>query len=248
VDDPHVGALFRLVRLRLGWRQRDVAERAGVSQQLVALVETGLLERLTLQKLRAVAAVLQIRLPLNPRWRGGEADRLLDHDHALIVNAVAGIVRSIGWTVLVEYTFSRYGERGSIDLLAWHPRYRALLIVEVKTRVYDSQDLLITMDRKARLAPELLAQERGWKAQQVGRVLILPATTGNRGLLRRYEHSLGASLPQRTHQVRRWLRDPMGPISGVWFLSETTVVGGKWLSAGRQRVRRPDPRSDIPTH
>jgi transcriptional regulator with XRE-family HTH domain len=114
VDDPRVGALFRVIRLRLGWRQKDVAKRAGVSQQLVAIVEAGLIERLSLQKLRLIAAGLQIRLPLDPRWRGGEADRLLDSDHAGIVNAIAGILRRLSWMVVVEYTFNHFGERGSI--------------------------------------------------------------------------------------------------------------------------------------
>ena len=49
---------------------------------------------------------------------------------------------SAGWEVHPEATFNVFGERGSIDILAFHPRYGALLIVEVKSAVPDMQSML----------------------------------------------------------------------------------------------------------
>ena len=37
-----------------------------------------------------------------------------------------------GWEVVPEATFNEFGERGSIDILAFHPKHGALLVVEVK--------------------------------------------------------------------------------------------------------------------
>lgn len=243
MDDLRVATLYRALRMRRGWRQVDVSKKSGVSQQQIAVLEAGRLEELSLRTLRAVGAVLEIRLPFEPRWRGGDADRLLDEHHAGIVNAVAAVLRSYGWEVLVEYTFSHYGERGSIDIVAWHSASRALLVVEVKTRVYDTQQLLIGLDRKARLAPQLLACDHGWRPVSVARVLALTGTTANRNIIRRFEHSLGAALPAPSRRVRSWIRRPAGDLAGIWFLSYTGTTGGKRVNAGLQRVRRPRPRS-----
>jgi hypothetical protein len=59
-------------------------------------------------------------------------------------------------------SFSRYGERGSIDVLAWHPRRRALAVFEVKSVTPDMQAMFVGLDRKGRLAPGI-ARERGWE-------------------------------------------------------------------------------------
>jgi hypothetical protein len=42
----------------------------------VSLIERGHLDTLSLRTMRRVAAVLDVRLDLVARWRGGELDRL----------------------------------------------------------------------------------------------------------------------------------------------------------------------------
>jgi hypothetical protein len=39
-------------------------------------------------------------------------------------------------------TFSIYGERGSIDLLAWHSETRTLLVVELKSELTSIEETL----------------------------------------------------------------------------------------------------------
>ena len=51
------------------------------------------------------------------RWHGEELDRLLDEAHARLVDEVVRRSTVLGWVVAVEVSFSRYGERGSIDVL-----------------------------------------------------------------------------------------------------------------------------------
>ena len=119
--DVRIGARFRALRHRLGWRQADVAKRAGVSAGVVSLVECGRLERVSLAKLRSIAQALDADFVIQLRWRGGDLDRLLDEGHATMVGVVAKLLKSSGWLVRVEVSYSVYGERGSIDVLAALP-------------------------------------------------------------------------------------------------------------------------------
>ena len=121
------------MRLRLRLRQEDVAARAGVSQDTVSRIERGRLSALQLRTVRAVLQAIEMELRINPSWRGGELDRLMDEDHAVAVGGVAELLEGLGWVTGAEVSFAVYGERGSIDLVAWHPGTRVLLIIEVKT-------------------------------------------------------------------------------------------------------------------
>src|ERR1035437_5642988 len=121
MEDIRVGAAIRAVRLRRGLRQFDVAKLAGVSQSTVSMVERGHLGALTVGSLRAVARAVDVWLPFEARWRGAELPRLIDERHAAVVELVVAELRGFSWEVRVEYSFNVRGERGSVDVLAWHP-------------------------------------------------------------------------------------------------------------------------------
>jgi transcriptional regulator with XRE-family HTH domain len=84
MNDAAIGRAIRALR-RLGWRQRDLAARAGVSQQLISELECGRLGASGLGRIRRVTAALDADAVLVIRWRGGELDRLLDERHAAVV-------------------------------------------------------------------------------------------------------------------------------------------------------------------
>lgn len=105
-------------------------------------------------------------------WRSPEVDRLRDRLHAAMVEEVATMLSGLGWQMAPEHSFSVYGERGSADLLAWHSLTGALLIIEIKTRLWDLQHTLVALNRKRRVLPGLAARELGWRAQASGVVLI----------------------------------------------------------------------------
>jgi transcriptional regulator with XRE-family HTH domain len=75
VDDIAIGRLLRSVRVRLGLRQVDVGERAGVSQQLVSLLELGALQHVSVPALRRVARAVGAEVVIGVRWRGANVDR-----------------------------------------------------------------------------------------------------------------------------------------------------------------------------
>jgi transcriptional regulator with XRE-family HTH domain len=242
MDDVQVGSVIRAVRIRRGLRQSDVAALAGVSHATVSLVERGLVEGMTLRALRRVASATGVSLPLAPRWRGAELAKLIDEQHALLVGEVVARLTAMGWQVEPEHTFSWRGERGSIDVLGWLPSSRALLVVEVKTRVVDLQDLLSAIDRKRRLAP-LVSNVAGWRPTSIGVVLVLPADTWARNVLTRFEPLFRTALPARTLEVRSWLRAPTGGMRGVWLLPNSSSSSTTCRRGGGLRVRkRPDAR------
>jgi hypothetical protein len=186
--------------------------------------------------IRRVAGVLGASVTVEPRWRGADLARLLDHRHAELVRILVERLTVLGWECLPEHTFNEWGERGAIDVFAWHLPGRAALCVEVKTRLVDLQDLLSTADRKRRLAP-VLARKLGWDPVAVGSVLVLPEENWARNAVERYRPVIDAKFPARTLAVRYWLACPEGDMGGVWFLANVTPGDPKRRSGALMRVR-----------
>ncbi len=173
MDDIRFGILVRTARIRRGWRQRDLATAVGVSDATISRVERGHLDSAGLGRIRAIARALDIRVELLPRSRGSELDRLISSRHAAPGESVTKWLGGLGgWGVRPEVSFSRYGERGIIDLLAWHPGTRSLLVIELKAAIVDVGELLGTLGRKARNAWEL-ARGMGWEPATVSSLLIV---------------------------------------------------------------------------
>jgi transcriptional regulator with XRE-family HTH domain len=126
MDDQRIGTMLRAIRVRKGWRQTDLAKRARVSPSLVRRVERGGASSVSLGRLRRLATALGARLDADVRWEGPDLPRMLDSRHSAMHEAVASLLSSLdGWTFEPEVSFSVYGERGVIDILAWHPGRRS---------------------------------------------------------------------------------------------------------------------------
>lgn len=241
MTDDRAGRLIATVRRHLSLRQSDVGRMAKVDQTVVSLIERGQLERVSLARFRQVCAALSIEPVLDLRWRNGLVDRLIDRVHAAIVEVVVAELRALGWEVLPEFTFNVYGERGSVDVLAWHPAMRALLIVEVKSRLTDLQAMLMSISRKIRLVPPLVADERGWERLALGRIVVMADTRANRATVAAHRSTFESSFPSRTVEARRWLRSPTGDLAGLWFVpvDRDPALGmdrRRRISQGRARV------------
>lgn len=212
VDDQRVGAALRAVRQRRGWKQAELATAASVSQSTVSRVERGHLDQLPTSTIRRVMAALDMRVEVRVRWRGGELDRLLDRAHAAMGESVVESLLARGWLVRPEVSFSRYGERGVIDILAFHPASSSLLAIELKTVLADLQELMAGVDRKLRLAPEV-GRSLGWRATSVSGLVVVSDGRTNRRRVAEHRRLLRAAFPTDGRHFRSGCashRDPCG--------------------------------------
>jgi len=241
MDGLRIGRTVRALRHRLGWRQADLAARAGVSQSLVSLIERGRIEAVAVGKLVAVLRALDADLVLLARWRGGDLDRLLDEAHAGLVGATAAMLATAGWSVEVEVTYSIDYERGSIDLLGWSAGSAALLVVEVKSELVSVEETLRRHDAKARLAARIAADRFGWQARSIARLLVLPEGTTSRRRVSRHDAVLQRAYPLRGVEARAWLSAPGAAQGSLLFLPspDTNTARGRRGSPTRKRIRRP---------
>ena len=218
MDAVRFGGDVRLLRRRRGWTQQRLAAEAKVARWVIVDVEAGRGGRITAERLIRVVAALGGYLSVRIQYHGEGLDRLRDSRHAALVDRMVTRLRSDGWEVATEVSFSVFGERGSIDILAFEPTTGALLVIEVKTVVPDVGGMLATLDRKVRLAREL-AETRGWRTQTVGRLLVLPEGSTARRRIEYHEATFRNAFPTRNVEVNRWLAAPAGPLSGLLFLS-----------------------------
>jgi hypothetical protein len=185
-----------------------------------------------------VASSLEIYVDLVPRWRGGELPRMLNAGHAALHEAAARLLAAMpGWTFAPEVSFAVFGERGVIDVLAYHGESRALLVIELKTDLVDVQGLLGSVDRYRRLARGV-ARDRGWEAASVSVWVVLRDTDTSRRRVAAHATVLRSALPLDGWRMRRWLRAPEGAVAGLSFLADARVRSISGVSAGIRRVRR----------
>lgn len=231
-----IGRSVRAIRLRLRWRQADLSARAHVSRSAVSLLERGFGHRLTMAVVDRVVSALGGRIDARITWNGVELDRLLDAGHATLQAAVKEHLEAWGWVVRAEVSFNHYGDRGRIDLLAWHPATSTLLIVEIKTSLVDAQQLLGAMDVRCRVAP-MLARSLGWSVRHVVPAIVFVEDKTTR---RRIDviATLFDRYALRGQGATSWLLRPAGrsipPTGLLWFSSWSTA---RVIRISGERVR-----------
>lgn len=219
MDAQRLGAVLRAVRIRRGLRQSDVGRLAAVSDATVSRIERGHLAPVTFGTMSAVARALGVTIELRAWTRGGDLDRLVNARHAALVEAVLDVLARLGWVARPEVSFNERGEQGLIDVLAWHPVRRAVLVVEVKTEIVDIGELLGTLDRKRRLG-RVVAARLGWgpaAEDGVSVALIVGESSMSRRRLQAHAASIRAALPGDGRQLRRYLRDPRESVAVAAF-------------------------------
>ena len=235
MHDVQFGRLVRAMRHRRGWRQQDLADRASVGRTVIVDLEAGRLAGMRLGTQRQIAGALGFNLEVAPRGLGAEADRVVDQGHALLLGASAAWLTDLAWRTIAEVSYSEWGERGSIDLLAWHAATSTLLVVEIKSELVSVEATLRKLDEKVRLAPAVAAARFGWHPIHVGRLLVLPDERSERRRVAAHRAILDSSFPQRSHAARRWCRSPVGSVAALLFMSAGADRG--WSPPGRHRIR-----------
>lgn len=238
--DELMGRGLRALRHRRGLRQRDLSATARVARSVVADLEAGRIGGHSVDALRRTAHAAGGWIRIDLVLAGDDVRRLLDADHARLQEHWKAWLGRHGWLVEVELTFNHFGERGSIDLLAWHAESSNMLVIEIKTVVLDVQDLLAGLDRKVRMGGRL-AGERGRKPRAVVPVLLV--AEGSTARRRVVEHeSLFARFSLRGRAALGWMASPgdAAAPSGILCMTKLPQArSGDRRQAGRQRIRRP---------
>ena len=256
MDDQQAGTAFRAIRIRKRWRQDDLAVKAHVSRTIVGRIEHGRLETIPIGMIRRVAAALDARFDTVVRWQGGDLGRLMNARHAAMHEAMAIFMAGLdGWVAEPEVSFSIYGERGVIDVLAWHPGRRILLVIELKTQLVDINDLMGAADRRRRLATTV-ARDRGWDPLAIGTWVVVAESRTNRRAVAAHETVLRAKFPMDGRAMRRWLHRPAGRVDALGFLPSVHGMHARRDLAPVRRVTRtrrsagqaPSQIPDAPTH
>ncbi len=246
MDDQRLGTALRQVRIRRGLRQSDVALMARVSQSTISRIERGHFGALSIDTVRRVAAALDVRIDMVPRWRAGDLDRLLNARHSRLHELVARRFRELpGWVMRPEVSFAVYRERGVVDILAYHAGRRMLLVIELKTDIADVNELVGTVDRKRRLAVRI-AGGLGWSVDSGTRVatwVIVADGATNRRRIAAHRSMLRAAFPSDGRVMAGWLRDPINPVQAlsIWSDSHPRTAGADLRSVRRVVVRRGAP-------
>jgi transcriptional regulator with XRE-family HTH domain len=228
-----IGKAHRAMRQRKKWRQVDLGDRVGISQAAVSRSERGDLDVVSVRTLGELFAALGGELMLQVRWQGGDLDRLMDRAHADLVERITRRLTALGWQVHVEVSFNRYGERGSVDVLGWHPATRTALIVEVKSEITGVEETLRRHDTKVRLAPHIAFERLGERPAHVARLLVLPEDSTTRRRVEAHVETFARAYPLRGRAVTRWLAGPVGDLAGILFLPAAPARPGS-----RKRVAR----------
>ena len=235
MEDQRFGSTIRAVRVRRGWRQEDLAARSGVSPSTISRLERGHPGSLSLDMIRRVAKALDVRVDLVPRWRAGDLDRLLNAKHSQLHELVARwFAKELpAWILAPEVSYAIFGERGVVDIVAWHPGRRAILVIELKTDIVDVNQIIGKVGEKARLIRQIV-KDRGWDPLTVSTWLIVAAGRTNRARISAHQAVLRAAFPADGRVVRRWLADPVGRVAGL------TIWGDRAARtlAPTRRVRR----------
>jgi hypothetical protein len=153
--------------------------------------------------------------------------------HSALHESIARFFASLpGWVVVPEVSFSVFGERGVIDILAWHAASRSLLVIELKTAIVDVQALVADMDRKRRLASGI-ARDHGWDAAIVSCWVIVAGERTNQRRIAAHRTMLRAAFPSDGRAMQGWLRRP---VTAIRCLSLWT--DGEWRSSAADRRAR----------
>jgi transcriptional regulator with XRE-family HTH domain len=174
-----VGTAVASLRGILGWTQQELGRRAGTSQGMVSAVEHARLGDLTFSRAERLLAVMGARLVISVDAPFlGDRQRQRDPAHARCSTHVASRLRRAGWEVATEVEIGGDRSRGWIDVLAWHPETKFLLVIEIKTEIHDLGGIERSLGWYEREA--ILAAERfRWRVRHTLGCLLLLATDAN---------------------------------------------------------------------
>jgi transcriptional regulator with XRE-family HTH domain len=219
-DDERIGLMLRAMRRSSRLTQEQLARVARVPVRDIIAIENARAGTVELERLRGLFRAAGGHARLAIWFNGAAGDRLLDAEHAALVERGAAVFLRYGWSNHLEVTFSEFGERGSIDLLSLHRSRSVAAVCEFKSAFGSLEETNRMLDVKERLAPKIVFERFGWHPRSIGRLLVVSEDSTARRIVARHAVTMASLYPARGREIRAWVRRPDGPLRGLWFLSE----------------------------
>jgi transcriptional regulator with XRE-family HTH domain len=245
-----VAATIRSSRRVAGWTQRELAARSGTSQATICRLESGLGPTLDLVIAERVLTALGLRpsLVLDDRHLD-DRRRQLDGLHARIGGFVARRLERDAWLTASEVEVGEGAPRGWIDLLAYRPADRSLVVEETKADLPDMGGLQRSVafyQREAWAA----ARRLGWRPI---RSTVLVVALDSEAIARRLADNrdlVTRAFPAPIPGVAAWLRDPGREAPRGWAIGTCDPASREsaWLRPTTLGSRRRPPAYEDYAH
>lgn len=248
---PSVRASFahvvRTYRARLGHTQAQVGAAAGVNRGYIAAIESGRANpSLDVVERIAHALGLVIEADFRPPSIFGPRDQV-DALHGRCLGQAERRLRALGLETAGEVEIVHPRSHGWIDLLAFDPRTRILIIIEVKTWLDDLGAVERQLGWYERSAFDA-ARRLGWTPERSMPWLLMLATTAADRFVREYRDTLAITFPMRAREMLAIAsgRAPAGRLPRGLALIDPVSRRREWLMrSGVDGRRSPAPYLDV---
>jgi transcriptional regulator with XRE-family HTH domain len=217
--------------------QQELAVAAGVSRSHIAGFENGRVNpSIDLVWRISDRLGIDVSFVAHPPVVIGQRSR--DVVHACCSGYIDGRLRRSGYLTAREVEIATNSAHGWIDLLAYEPITRTLVIVEIKTRIEDlgAIERQISWYEHNAMA---VVRRLGWQPQRVLSWLLLLAADEVERAVRLHRPVLLRSFPARAPEMRRVLEDPRSILARRGLaLVDPSSRRRDWLLATRSDGRR----------
>lgn len=228
----------RETRLAVGWSQKELARRTGVSQTKISRFESRRIASVTLAEAGRLLDALGIlaEFTLRPPFVARITSQR-DPAHARSVAYVARRLTRLGWQVRLEVEIEGERSHGWIDVLAFEPVRRAMLVCEIKTALPDFGAAQRQLAWYARAATDV-ARREGWPVRSAAAALLVLATTENDARLFENRDLVDEAFSGRAADMDRWLSTGVSVPGRVVALVDPRSRRRRWLIPTRLDGRR----------
>lgn len=214
-----LGELVRDARRLAGWTQSELARRAAANQTAISRLERGVAQPLDLLIVEGVLDALGFRASLDIEGRH-LADRRRQREpvHARINGFLASTLERRGFRTAMEVQVGDPSPRGWIDLLAFRPIDRALIIDETKGDLPDVGAFQRSLGFDERNAREV-ANRLGWSPT---RIVVLGTMLDSATIATRLAENrelIARAFPSPVGRLLAWIDDPRAPAPFGWTLA-----------------------------